>query len=64
MPSRRRACRCGKVRYPGREAALHALHRVQGGVRSGSTRLRTEPARAYECEFCAGWHLTSQAAHG
>ena len=53
---RRRDCRTGKVRYPGRERALHALHRIQ----NGDTRQKT-PCRVYECPMCHGWHLTAVA---
>ena len=51
VPMKGRApCRTNKVRYRDRIAATIALFRT----RDQGT------ARAYQCDFCHGWHLTSQ----
>lgn len=52
--ARTRTCR-GKVRYRDTEEATAALHRQA----NYSTRAKV-PVRAYECDECAGVHLTSQ----
>lgn len=56
--SGRRACPSGKVRYRDRDAALHALRRIQGSdyVRD------VMPTRVYVCSLCNGAHLTSKAS--
>lgn len=48
---------CRKTRYGDRLEALLALARIgtQDHVRAKA------PHRAYCCQFCQGWHLTSQA---
>lgn len=50
-----RKCRTKKVRYRDEKSAILAMRwandRLQGDVM---------PSRVYECEFCHGWHLTSQ----
>lgn len=51
---RHRSCR-GKRRYRDREEALRCLRILE--VRS--TR-GTIPFRAYPCQRCQGWHLSSQ----
>lgn len=48
---------CGKVRYPDHASAVKALHTIKT---VGVQRDRT-PARAYQCDRCLGWHLTSRA---
>lgn len=65
-PERKR-CTHGprKVRYPDKRAADHVLHfagnaRVREDLDGALTQHRE--IRAYECPFCAGYHLTSQAA--
>lgn len=47
-----------KVRYPDEPSAVKAMIAWQGAVaRRGKGRA---PCRAYRCEHCHGWHLTSQ----
>jgi hypothetical protein len=48
---------CGKTRYTSRAKANHALALIR---HSGEQRDK-KPTRSYLCEFCHGWHLTSQA---
>lgn len=58
MASRRKQWTCGgKVRYPDQQAAKDAVRviRYRHGVEG-------TPKRAYECEQCGGFHLTSQPA--
>ena len=52
-------CKTGKRRFPDEEAAKVALvaSRAAQALRR-STKRREE--RVYQCEFCRGWHLTSQ----
>lgn len=52
------ACPTGKQRYRDRIAALLALSKISGET----NRVRIE-RRAYRCEKCRGWHLTSQPYH-
>jgi hypothetical protein len=47
---------CGKKRYRDHQEAVQALRRL----REHSERGRI-PARAYQCNRCGGWHLTSQS---
>lgn len=47
-----RECSTGKVRYRDKLGARIALARTWGRARDES--------RIYRCEFCHGWHLTSQ----
>ena len=49
LRSRRLRCRSGKAAYRDRVAALLALSRIPDG-----------PTRAYRCQWCGAWHLTSQ----
>lgn len=46
-------CATGKLRYPDKLAAKIVLAKAQ--------RQDHGELRAYRCEFCRGWHLTSQA---
>lgn len=48
-------CGSGKKRFRDHQSAVHALRRIKGG----SSRDRV-PAKAYECDWCGGWHLTSR----
>lgn len=59
MSTRRESCRrTGKRRYPDHQSAVQALHRF-----AQSTRAR-KPVRAYPCDLCKGWHITSQEVPG
>lgn len=51
----------GKQRYKFRKDALEVLLNIQirAGITGGSSD-RNE-RRAYKCEECSGWHLTSQS---
>lgn len=49
----------GKVRYRYRKDALEALLNIQIGVSFKYIEGHAE-RRAYKCESCNGWHLTSQ----
>lgn len=49
--------RCRKKRYPTRVDALLALASTS---RKRHTRREKDEKRAYECERCGKWHLTSQ----
>lgn len=54
---RRNRCRSGKTRFRSQSEAIHSLHRFQ------KTSVReVVPKRVYQCEFCNGWHLTSEDA--
>lgn len=52
--SKRSACPTRKVRYRDHESAVRALRGVAGSARAKI------PVRAYRCNLCQGWHLTSQ----
>jgi hypothetical protein len=52
--ARKRTC-SGKVRYRDAAEAHASLHRQA----NYSTRDKI-PVRAYECDECAGWHVTSK----
>lgn len=55
--------RCEKRRYRDHDEAVSSLHRAANARRradlDGATTTRRE-VRSYECEWCQGWHLTSQ----
>lgn len=53
--SKTRTCG-GKVRYRDHDQAIRAIHRLQ----SRSSREK-QVKRAYWCDGCNGWHLTSRA---
>lgn len=50
--------RCVKRRFRDEIAALHALGRIAAAV--PDERRPKRPIRAYHCQHCRGWHLTSQ----
>lgn len=52
---RRTVRTCGKRRFRDHSEAVSALQRID--AREGELA----PVRAYECDRCHGWHLTSQA---
>ena len=54
---RRRVRSCGKRRFRDKNEALAALHRITARV---SKLAGDKPVRAYPCDYCNGWHLTSQ----
>lgn len=53
-----------KVRYRDKKEALNALHKIQTKIRrplsEGDGWTQRRECRAYACEECKGWHLTSQ----
>lgn len=53
---------CRKLRYPDHRTPVRALHSAVAArsLSPGSSRLER---RIYDCGQCAGWHLTSKAAH-
>lgn len=58
MASTKYVRRCGKVRFPDRLAALLALASAGALAERGNDARRE--VRAYPCENCHGWHLTSK----
>lgn len=46
---------CNKIVYPTKAEAQYVLREIR---KSGQTHKK--PIRAYECEYCGGWHHTSQ----
>lgn len=50
-----------KDRFPTELDCNLAIAAIQGKNRRHRHRkYREEPCRSYECEFCGGWHMTSQ----
>lgn len=45
---------CDKRTYPTKKAAMDSI------VKPMSKNHKPVPIRAYECEICSGWHLTSK----
>lgn len=59
-----RTCR-GKVRYHDKPQAVGAMHAIQGNRARGESNRQRTPCRAYYCDACKGWHLTSRRTwHG
>jgi hypothetical protein len=56
MSKRNRKCTTGKVGYESHRRAMIACGRIVANSRRDSL-----PERAYHCDFCGRWHLTSQA---
>lgn len=54
-------CESGKVRYLTLQDAAIALDRVRA-ARAAKPDGRAPERAYYECGYCAGWHLTSQAS--
>jgi len=54
---RRGACRTGKVRYADAQAAKDAARAIKTKLTSAGMEI--EYQRAYRCEFCADYHLTT-----
>lgn len=46
--------KCEKRTYPTKKAAMDSI------VKSKSKTDKKVPIRAYECDTCSGWHLTSK----
>lgn len=51
------SAKCAKKRYRDRVAALLALANTQ--FKDSSSRAKIE-TRAYKCDACVGWHITSK----
>lgn len=47
--------KCKKKSYNDRQLAIRSIHLIQG-IDDG----RTKPIRAYQCNLCYKWHLTSK----
>jgi hypothetical protein len=47
--------KCAKKAFKDHESAIKALHRILNKDDG-----RKKPIRAYECEKCQQWHLTSE----
>jgi uncharacterized protein YlaI len=47
---------CWKVRYTSRAKAQRALDNIRRRGERGTKK----PSRAYLCDNCHGWHLTSE----
>lgn len=48
---------CVKARYRDEAKAMAAMERIQ----ANNWAEQRVPVRAYACQHCGGWHLTSQA---
>lgn len=58
-------CSMGKVRYRDKQEALNTLHKIQVKAlyeQSDAGQTKRRECRAYECDCCHGFHLTSKAA--
>lgn len=51
----RRCGPTGKRRYKSEEQAMEHARRILG-----RTDCNSDGFRGYKCQFCGGWHLTSQ----
>lgn len=57
------SCKCGKFRFRDHALAIQALHSAQRSrkiARELGTTTRRQERRAYPCDLCNGWHLTSR----
>lgn len=57
-------CPLGKVRYRDKQEALNTLHKIQVKAsyeKSDGGQINRRECRAYECDCCHGFHLTSKA---
>ena len=50
---------CQKNPYPNQFVALRALEAIRGSGKDGK-----QPVRAYPCQECRRWHLTSKKLTG
>lgn len=58
--ARRKCSTTGKDRFPSSMEANLAIADVQLNAKHHRKgKYREEPTRAYCCEFCRGWHMTS-----
>lgn len=48
---------CGKRRFRDKGEAIRSLHTIRT---KGVPSPKGTPSRAYFCDHCKGWHLTSQ----
>lgn len=58
-------CPRGKVRYRDKREAISTLHRIQlkaSYAKLGESGTTRRECRAYECDSCHGFHLTSSAS--
>lgn len=56
-------CVTGKVRFRDRQESIEALHRAENARKfneQDNLENRRMEKRIYKCEFCVGFHLTSQ----
>lgn len=50
---------CRKAYFPTKKDATFELNRIRS--KSQTQKDHKIPVRAYECEFCSAWHLTSES---
>lgn len=56
-------CRTGKTRYLTKDAAWDAVaHLLEKSARFADDTARCWPVRAYQCDQCGGWHITSRVS--
>lgn len=55
-------CTSGKIRYATESEARNARYEMVERWREEGQRRHKHPTRAYCCDVCHGWHLTSQAS--
>lgn len=61
--ARQKCTRGSKDRYPSKLECDLAIADIQRSNNHHRRRkYRDEPVRSYQCEFCGGWHMTSQVA--
>jgi hypothetical protein len=52
--------KCSKKRYRDKEEAVAAMHYRLSPPRIGQPDESAEYLRVYPCQYCFGWHMTSQ----
>jgi hypothetical protein len=57
-----RCLQTGKVYFATKGEAIEVIKMPKKRGRNGRKRKKRE-TRTYECEYCGGWHLTSQDYH-
>jgi len=50
--------KCTKKSFHDKQQATHSLHIISNHASNSSTGKK--PTRAYQCNICKKWHLTSQ----